>query len=58
MPLNEATRRPSNLTRRERHEALAAIYGVPADVTEFDRDELREKLSLYPPEKDSPQDNE
>lgn len=51
MPLNEARRRPSTLTRRERDEALAAIYGVPA-VTEIDAEELREKLAPLedPPE--------
>lgn len=50
MPLNEASARPSNLTRRERYEALAAIYGIPANVTESDADELRDKLSEDPPE--------
>jgi len=45
MPLNEASAPPSNLTRRERHEALAAIYSVPGELTEFDAEQLRQQLS-------------
>jgi hypothetical protein len=50
MPLNEASARPSNLTRRERHEALAAIYGIPGELTEFDADEIRRQLSEDQPD--------
>lgn len=49
MPLNEASARPSNLTKRQKHEALAALYGIPAAVDDLEAEELRQKLSEYSP---------
>lgn len=44
MPLNEASPARSNLTRREKREALAAIYGVPV-VSEYEAETIRRLIS-------------
>jgi hypothetical protein len=44
MPLNEATAPPSNLTKQQKKDALAAIYGAPGDLTEFDIAKIRRQL--------------
>jgi hypothetical protein len=45
MSLNEAGAARSNLTRRERQEALAAIYGLPAEPSEAEIEKIRRRLA-------------
>jgi hypothetical protein len=44
MPLNEASAPRSNLTAREKREALAALYGLPEPITEFEAQEISRRL--------------
>ncbi len=48
MPLNLAGPARSNLTKREKQQALAAIYGVPSEVSEFEIDDIRRRLDAQP----------
>lgn len=36
------------LTREQKRDALAAIYGVPGEMTETEIDELRQRLAEEP----------
>jgi hypothetical protein len=46
VPLNEASAPRSYLTRAQKREALAAIYGLPTDEpSDAELDELRELLA-------------
>jgi len=44
MPLNEAGAPRSNLTKQQRQEALAAIYGLPPEPTSWEIEQIRARL--------------
>jgi hypothetical protein len=46
MPLNESSRpQPSNLTRDQKQEALAACYGLPAPIDALEQEKFHRLLS-------------